>query len=43
MKREELEYDEIIAIFEEFGYKEIVEGEGPAEDKNWQHKHEEKA
>ncbi|MBD3380328.1 MAG: AAA family ATPase [Candidatus Omnitrophica bacterium] len=36
LQREELEYDEIIAIFEEFGIKEAeVNKEGGVEDKEW--------
>ncbi|MGB2630002.1 MAG: AAA family ATPase [Candidatus Omnitrophota bacterium] len=35
LKREELEYDEIIAIFEEYGIKETVIEEGPTEDRDW--------
>ncbi|MGD2278900.1 MAG: AAA family ATPase [Candidatus Omnitrophota bacterium] len=36
LKREELEYDEIIAIFEEYGYKETAYDENaPVEDKDW--------
>ena len=36
LKREELEYDEIIAIFEEYGYKETAYDENaPVEDRDW--------
>jgi cell division protease FtsH len=39
LKREELEYDEILAIFEEFGYKETAYGEGsPTQDREWDKK-----
>ncbi|KJJ84162.1 cell division protein FtsH [Candidatus Omnitrophus magneticus] len=36
LKREELEYDEIIAIFEEYGFKETAyDGTIPVDDKEW--------
>jgi cell division protease FtsH len=38
LEREELEYDEIIAIFEEYGYKENEEEETPPQDKSWDEK-----
>jgi len=42
LEREELEYDEIIAIFDEHGYKETSGGpegekDAPPEDKTWEH------
>ncbi|RKY40799.1 MAG: cell division protein FtsH [Candidatus Makaraimicrobium thalassicum] len=37
LKREELEYDEIIAIFDEYGFKETVDDGTPAEDRGWEH------
>jgi cell division protease FtsH len=37
LKREELEYDEIIAIFDEYGYKEITDDGTQPEDKSWEH------
>ncbi|MFH1846639.1 MAG: AAA family ATPase [Candidatus Omnitrophota bacterium] len=36
LKREELEYDEIIAIFGEYGYKETEEASSDSEDKKWE-------
>ncbi len=39
LEREELEYDEIIAIFKEYGYEESEYGTGsPTEDKSWDEK-----
>jgi cell division protease FtsH len=35
LKREELEYDEIIAIFAEYGYKEEIGGADNLNDRNW--------
>jgi ATP-dependent Zn protease len=35
LHREELEYDEIIAIFNEYGLKEEGPEEGPIKDANW--------
>ena len=35
LEREELEYDEILAIFAEYGYKESPGGEGPVKDTDW--------
>lgn len=36
LEREELEYDEILAIFRDFGYKESLPGEGePTVDRDW--------
>ena len=37
LEREELEYDEIIAIFAEYGYKEN-QGDEPAQDQTWNNK-----
>ena len=34
LKREELEYDEIIAIFEEYGHRESADAQTPPEDRN---------
>ncbi len=39
LEREELEYDEIIAIFEEYGFKETpYDGDMPPQDRNWDEK-----
>jgi cell division protease FtsH len=35
LEREELEYDEILAIFDEFGFKESLDTSVPPEDKDW--------
>ncbi len=37
LKREELEYDEIIAIFDEYGFKEAVDDNSEPKDKSWDH------
>ncbi|MFH1305800.1 MAG: AAA family ATPase [Candidatus Omnitrophota bacterium] len=37
LKREELEYDEIIAIFDEYGFKEAVDDNSGPKDKSWDH------
>lgn len=40
LQREELEYDEIIAIFKEYGYEENEDHEPPTRDENWKNEEE---